>query len=192
MQTHPPEDQLAVVLGQRQLIAICCMFLTVLGLVATLAYVAGRSITAAQMQPIDKSTDPVRPALVVEAAGPRPMQAQAASLPKPQEAPPPPLVVEATPPPVKRPAPTPVTAPATQPTEPAKGEMYWQIGLVERGMGPVFLQYMKQLNLDARIAAGTSQSTRRVLVGPVTGQAEIARVKQALDQAGFQSFLKTY
>jgi cell division protein FtsN len=191
MQTHPPEDQLAVVLGQRQLIAICCMFLTVLGLVATLAYVAGRSITAAQMQPIDKTTDPVRPALVVEAAGPRPMQAQAASIPKAQEAPPP-LVVEATPPPVKRPAPAAVTAAAGQSAEPAKGEMFWQIGLVERGMGPVFLQYMKQLNLDARIAAGTSQSTRRVLVGPVAGQAEIARVKQALDQAGFQSFLKTY
>lgn len=53
--TDQPEDQLAVVLGQRQLIAICCMFLVVMGLVATLSYVTGRSITAAQMRNADES-----------------------------------------------------------------------------------------------------------------------------------------
>lgn len=60
------DDQLAIVLGQRQLVAVCCMFLVVIGLVSTLAYVAGRSITAATLARTSDLLAPAPGPLVVD------------------------------------------------------------------------------------------------------------------------------
>lgn len=74
------EEQVAVVLGQRQLVAVCCMFLVVLGLVATLSYVTGRSITAAQMRNADESLS--TPPIIVDprkSGSSTPLETRAAS-----------------------------------------------------------------------------------------------------------------
>ena len=233
---HDPaaEDQLAIVLGQRQLMAVCCMFLTVLGLVATLAYVAGRTITAAQFQSSESDRAETGHPMVVDP--PRALEARAESLPErsTQAIPPavpmtvaasplpalvipasrnttPPAATASTPasspvpvpapaPAVSRPAPpavapAPVAAPvavASRSDEPARGQSFWQVGLVDPGTAQAMVSRVAGMGLPARIAAGTSAQSRRVLVGPLGSQAETAAAKQALDARQMQAFLKIY
>jgi hypothetical protein len=183
--TQSPDDQLAVVLGQRQLIAVCCMFLVVLGLVATMAYVTGRSITAAQMRSLEKSDVP--PAIVVDpekppqSSIPAPMQAKAETLPpNPASAPV-----------AQQPTQSPLQA-AAEMGEPTPGQSFWQVGLVDRGLAPVFVEYMTRQGFRSRLAAGQSAGGLRVLVGPLTSQADAEKTKRALDAMNIQAFLKKY
>ncbi|MFN7934795.1 MAG: hypothetical protein U0R19_15815 [Bryobacteraceae bacterium] len=178
MQTRP-EDQLAIVLGQRQLIAVCCMFLVTMGLVATLAYVSGRSISAAQLAEGPCSGEKAK-AMVVEPASnvvPTPMHAQAEPLPAMPRA-----VAPAMPPVVSMA----VDAP------PAPGSTYWQVGVVDRGIAAVFVEHLTRMGLRARIADGQSPGFPRVLVGPLPTQASVDEAKARLDKGGFQAFLKKY
>lgn len=182
-QTH--DDQLAIVLGQRQLIAVCCMCLVVMGLVSTLAYVCGRSITAAQLKEHEKPeaaaaifVDPVQPASHEAARAPGPMEAHAETLPvrsKPAVAPP-----------------APFAATGTEPAEPTQGEAYWQVGVVDRGIAAVFVEYLTKHGFRARTASAQSGNLRRVLVGPVMDPADAESMKRSLDSGGFQSFMKRY
>ncbi|MBL8173282.1 MAG: hypothetical protein JNK48_01345 [Bryobacterales bacterium] len=172
--THHSDDQLAVVLGQRQLIAVCCMFLVTMGLVATLAYVSGRSISAAQIAegpcPSEKAQ-----AMVVEPASnpvPAPLHAQAEPLP-PRQTP-------------IAPAALPVDAP------PASGSVFWQVGVVDRGIATVFIEHLTRLGLRARAADVQTPGFLRVLVGPLPTQAAVDDAKRILDKSGFQAFLKKY
>ncbi|MCC6365949.1 MAG: hypothetical protein IT165_20730 [Bryobacterales bacterium] len=187
-QTH--DDQLAVVLGQRQLIAVCCMFLVVMGLVSTLAYVCGRSITAAQMKAQEKAepapaifVDPVRPATQEVTRAPGPMEAHAEMLPVSKAA----IVPQARPA-----AAAALGATEAEPAEPAQGESYWQVGVVDRGIAAVFVEYLTKHGFRARTASAQSGNLRRVLVGPVTNPADAENIKRNLDAGGFQSFMKRY
>lgn len=179
MTTNRPDDQLAIVLGQRQLIAVCCMFLVVIGLVATLAYVSGRTISAAQMSEAQRTSTN---ALVVEPAGtvPAAMHAQAEPLPAP------------TPTPTPAPSAKIVVPPVGVDAPPAPGAVFWQVGVVDRGIAAVFVEYLTRLGLKARTAPAQAPGLQRVLAGPLDGQGEIEEAKRALDQAGLQSFLKKY
>lgn len=215
--TH--DDSLAIVLGQRQLVAVCCMFLVVIGLVSTLAYVAGRSITAAQFRVSDRMdtpppiiVDPRQPArapVVAQAATPAPAMektvapvalAQAQTMPTVTEAAKPSpfgaaptqaaAPVKETAPPVKE------TAPPVEDlgklTDPAAGTAFFQVGSVERPMARTFADYLSEQGFKVRMAPGASESAVRVLVGPLVDEGEANKVHQALDAAGFQHFLKRY
>ena len=178
MMQNRPEDQLAIVLGQRQLIAVCGMFLVTMGLVATLAYVSGRSISAAQLADGPCSTEKAK-AMVVEPASnpvPPPMHAQAETLP-----------------PMPKPVAPAVPAPmAAVDAPPAPGSTYWQVGVVDRGIAGVFVEHLTRMGLRARIADGQTPGFPRVLVGPLPTQAIIDETKARLDRSGFQAFLKKY
>ncbi|MBL8215025.1 MAG: SPOR domain-containing protein [Bryobacterales bacterium] len=218
----PIDDQLAIVLGQRQLMAVCCMSLTVLGLVATLAYVAGRTITVAQVQARDSVAAEVAHPMVVDP--PSALEARMQSLPERTQVqmipavpatigavPMPSIILPArntnsapvsigsavaapviiTPP---KPAAPPIAAPAVAAasTEPARGQVFWQIGLVDPDTARGMQSRATGLGLVARTAAGNSPQTRRVLVGPLISREDIARVKQTLDSQQMQAFLKIY
>jgi cell division protein FtsN len=198
---QPPDDQLAIVLGQRQLVAICCMALVVLGLVATLSYVCGRSITAAQMR--QQETLPPQ-AIVVDPAKPAPSgpATQSASVPSALEARAETLPLQPPTSAPSQPAATQLAAaqPALQPQtprtavlgEPTRGLSFWQVGVVDRGVATVFAEYLTRLGLKARLAAGDSPTTHRVLVGPLPDQAETENTRRILQSAGFQYFLRRY
>lgn len=184
-----PDDQMAIVLGQRQLVAVCCMALVILGLVATLAYVCGRSITAAQMQAQQAATLP-RGAIVVEAGKPQP-----STTPSPLEA-----RAEGMP---LAGSPAAVPAAATGQSgfgiigtapmpEPSRGQTFWQVGVVDRGVATVFTEYLTRLGMRVRTAAGEAAGTYRVLVGPLTDVGETENTRRALQAAGFQYFLRRY
>lgn len=194
------DDQLAIVLGQRQLVAVCCMFLVILGLVATLAYVAGRSITASQMRAGERGE--VVPAIMVDPAkqiAPAALEARAETAPIPI------APVPAREPRVETiPTPTPIVpmvSPKRAPTvvvtqaaagEPRPGDSFWQVGVVDRGMADVFVEFMMRLDLPARRAPAGTNGQYRVLVGPVHDSAESDRFRRAIEGAGFQTFLKRY
>jgi cell division septation protein DedD len=76
--------------------------------------------------------------------------------------------------------------------EPASGQSFWQVGVVERGVAPVFVEYLTRQGFRARMAPGQSANGLRVLVGPLTDQADTEKAKRTLDGLGFQSFLKRY
>ncbi len=191
MTPQRPDDQLAIVLGQRQLIAVCCMFLVTMGLVATLAYVSGRTISAAQLADAQRSSETAK-AMVVEPAAasvPTPMHAHAEELP-PQsmtpQTPRPEPAVHAPPPMQPAPVSTGVDAP------PLPGSVYWQVGVVDRGIASVFVEHLNRMGLRARTATVQTPGFQRVLVGPLLTQTSIEETKQILDKAGFQAFLKKY
>lgn len=175
-----PEDQMAIVIGHRQLVAICCTALLVLGLVTTLAYLCGRSITAAQMRPAENLppqaivVDPTRQ------SGPVPsiMGARAESLP-------------IAPPPVTRPVAVP-TVPAAIPKPLVAGRAYWQVGMVDRGVATVFVEYLSKLGLTARVVPGDTSTMSRVLVGPLSDGEQTESTRRTLEKAGFQYFLRRY
>lgn len=157
------------------------MFLVTMGLVATLAYVSGRSISAAQVAEGPCSGEKAK-AMVVEPASnpvPTPMHAQAETLP----AMPKPAVTVA----------APVTAPVMAvDAPPAPGSTYWQVGVVDRGIAAVFVEHLTRMGLRARMADGQSPGFPRVLVGPLPTQASVDETKARLDKGGFQAFLKKY
>lgn len=159
------------------------MFLVTMGLVATLAYVSGRSISAAQLAEGPCASEKAK-AMVVEPASspvPPPMHAQAETLP-----PMPKAVVAA-------PAPAPVTPPAPSvDAPPAPGSTYWQVGVVDRGIAGVFVEHLTRMGLRARVADGQTPGFPRVLVGPLPTQASVDETKARLDKSGFQAFLKKY
>ena len=218
----PIDDQLAIVLGQRQLTAVCCMFLTVLGLVATLAYVAGRTITAAQFQARNDVPAEVSHPMVVDP--PRALDIRAQAQPEPEPAPVPvsqalvgaagarPIPSVGIPPRDSGPAPISIGSAVAAPVvitppkpavqaaappmastgEPTHGQVFWQIGLVDPDTARQMLDRAIGLGLAARVASGNSPQSRRVLVGPLVSRDEIARVKQTLDSEQLQAFLKIY
>lgn len=295
------EEQVAVVLGQRQLIAVCCMFLVVLGLVATLSYVTGRSITAAQM--CGDSASMVTPPIIVDPMKSGSSHSVAATVSptgsvSPATAPatapvtvpatsthavtPPPAAVSTrpqdasrtvtasmdgslslparasespararqpqveskvkpstklamatpavAPPTVSQPAPAPVQkatviakplpsdasaaagssepsvastddnsaaekiAPETpvSPAQPASGETFWQVGVVDHKLATEFTQKLSSLGLPVRVTPGQSAEGRRVLVGPFSSNAEIESARKLLAAAGYQHFLRKF
>jgi cell division protein FtsN len=197
------EDQLAIVLGQRQLIAVCCMFLVIIGLVSTLAYVAGRSITAATFRSVTERSEPAAPAPIMVDPAKNAKTAAAAAVPPVIEAraesavpaAPPVEPVKPSPfPEVARPIPVRAAAAANpmESREPVTGETYWQVGSIERGMAATFTQYLSSQGFRSRLAPGGSDNTIRVLVGPLTNDAEIENTGRALEAAGFQHFLRKY
>ena len=176
MSPSRPDDQLAIVLGQRQLIAVCCMFLVTMGLVATLAYVSGRSITAAQFAETPCAVERASAVLLerVSTSVPATFQARVTPLP----------VL-----PLSEPKPQAPAGNADGP--PSPGSAFWQVGVVDRGISPVFVEHLGRMGLHARSASAGSPKFLRVLVGPLPPQ-EIDSIKKTLDKAGFQFFLKKY
>ncbi len=199
------EDQMAIVLGQRQLMAVCCMFLVVLGLVSTLSYVAGRSITAAQYRGMERAeytapapapvmVDPVRRATPA-AAPPEPVQAAAVAEPEPVAPVKPSPFGDSLP---AAPGPNSFEAAKGQPrdpgvlTEPPAGTVFYQVGSIERGMSTVLADYLTGQGFRTRLAPGISPALVRVLVGPLSSEQEIQKTNTALDAAGFDRFLRKY
>lgn len=212
------DDQLAIVLGQRQLVAVCCMFLVVIGLVSTLSYVAGRSITAAQARSAELPSpaaplivDPTRKQSTVGttvstvAATAQPVEAHGTPEPVAKPSPfsdPTPVPVAAAAAVEAEPAAVPVAqaaAPAPSSSgvapaisEPSAGQSFYQVGSIEPAMAAVFSSYLTQQGFRVRLAPGANGSVVRVLVGPLASERETETTRVALEAAGFEHFLKKY
>jgi cell division protein FtsN len=156
------EDRQALVLESRQLTAVSLGAVLLVGLVAGIGYVAGRSVSAGQLA--------TAPAPAIEAPAPAPPAVTVAPAPSPL-----PATVE----------------PSYLDPEQARGQRFLQVCAVERGVAEVFLEVLARKGFTGRIAPGPDAKTFRVLVGPLT-TTEIAETRSALERAGFTAFVRNY
>ena len=206
--TGKPAVELA--LGQRQIAAIGFVAVLLLGCVATMAYVAGRTIgpgggapaavaktipavqvpsrTAAATAPIavkPASSGKVEQLIMVEAAA-APATTQP-SIMSARAAEPPPLVQQ----------PAAAAKPATPELKPLTatllaGNTFWQVAAIDLGMAQVTCELLTRKGLPAVLGDSPSPGIYRVLVGPVHTPEESTRHKAVLDEAGFHPFIKKY
>lgn len=191
--------------GQRQLAAIGFVSFLLLGLVATMSYVAGRITSppapASRVAGLPRTAATPAPSVSPEAPK---AAAEAPRKPPVEQL----IVVEAqTPPPPAAPAPT-VTAPTVAnvtpapavagarpqptPTEKLIGNTYLQVAAVDRGMAEVTCELLTRKGLPALIGDSPSDGIFRVLVGPIRNAADVPGHQAILAEAGFHPFVKKY
>lgn len=164
-----------VVLGNRQMAAVAFVILALLALVSAMAYLAGRVMTAAQVAPQVPAAQAPGQVIVVNAKPVAPA----------------PVVLAPAAPVEAKPA-APVSKPGTVEI-PKAGEVYFQVGSVDRGMAEVSVEYIRRNGLEARVAPGATAEVFRVLVGPVgTAEAPAAEIEARLKGLGFTPFIKKY
>ena len=190
--------------GQRQLAALGFVVFLLLGFVATMSYLAGRVARNPQLpaQVVASAATPVRPRsaaplpvpVVVKPAVEQLILVETASVPVV-----PAPVITAKPSALETlpaPAPAPVKASAAQltpvPTELLKGNTYWQVAAIDRGMAEVSCEFLIRKGLPALLGDSPSPGIVRVLVGPIHTQDETARHKVVLEESGFHPFIKKY
>jgi hypothetical protein len=191
-----PPSSGQMTLGNRQVAAVSFVILTMLALVASVAYLAGRMVTpvittateakapesrAPEQVYVVNSAQTVTPAALSTAA-PAVTAAPATAAP---------MAIRPTP--AASPAASSIPAPASSaPVVSALSfrPVYWQVASVDRGMAEVSVEYLKKKGLPAVMAAGASPSVFRVLVGPADNSEAAARLKEELTQLGFTPFPK--
>ena len=108
------------------------------------------------------------------AAAERPAPAPAAPVPAP-------VIVEAPKPPVP-------AAPLF--SEPKAGELYLQMGALDKGIATVFTEGLRTHGFEAFVAPGPSEKVFRVLIGPLVDQDAFKRTKDAIDDLGLAAFAR--
>jgi cell division septation protein DedD len=163
----PPKD-VEFVLGQRQVASVLFVAIVLLAVFCTVAYVAGRSvgtravIPAAPAQPV-----PVR--IVV--------------------APPaPPKIVEVP----AHPTRPNLSFASTDVPAPHPGDIYLQIGAVERGFAEVLVVGLRAKGFPSVMTPAPGEKIFRVLIGPLNDSAAYARAKSEMGAAGLNFFPRRY
>jgi len=103
-----------------------------------------------------------------------------------------PQVASTAPAPVQpRPQPTRTEKPVA--SGPSPGEVYWQVAALYEGEARALQQKLQQQGFETRIAPVPQKTNLfRVLVGPLTSEADVERVRARLQQAGYKPLLRRY
>ena len=166
----PPEEQAAeesgefeIVLGKRQIAGVLFMASVFLAVFSAVSYIAGEAMS---------------PRRTAAAERPAPVPVSSA----PVNATPAAVVVEA-----PKPAP-----PAPLFAEPKSGELYLQMGALDKGMATLFVEGLRTHGFESFVAPGPSEKIFRVLIGPLADQEAYRRTKDAIDDLGLTAFAKKY
>jgi hypothetical protein len=108
--------------------------------------------------------------------------------------------VPATPAPAVKPpaAPVPLTYPeGFKPQAPVFGEalagnVYIQVGAIERGLAGIWAEGLRTHGLEAFVATGRNDKEWRVLVGPLPDPSAFRQAKELLDKLGVPTFGRRY
>ncbi len=76
--------------------------------------------------------------------------------------------------------------------EPEAGQVYIQIGAVEKGMATILAEGLRSHGFDAFVAAGPSERVFRVLIGPLPNPESFRRAKAAVDAIDLSAFARRY
>jgi len=161
-EVHSPGFQ--VVIGPRQLAAVLFMSLIIVGLLTSIAYMAGRMTTPVHA---DSDSNPAAPkgpqqTIVVDPAK-NPCGDGAMNRPS---APKPPVVAAANP-------------------EPPTPQRYLQVVATDRPGADSTAAFLATRGLPSRVIPGPNEVIFRVLVGPLSDSVQSERIKSTLAQAGF-------
>ncbi len=164
-----------IVFGRRQMASTGLVLMVVLACFSGIFYLIGRSAGT-------------------KLSAPEPSAATAASLTQ-TDAP----VTAASDPVVKAPATLArVTNPdASKPQAPLFGEalagnVYIQVGAIEKGLAGIWAEGLRTHGLDSFVATGRNDKEWRVLVGPLPDPQSFRRAKDTLDKLGVNTFGRRY
>ena len=194
-----PEDAVEpstveLVQTNKRLVTIVMGLTLMIGLVACVAYLAGRAMTIArsngslqarQTSPIVVDSPKVQESRIVKS---EPIAAAApiatpAPIAQPKVAP----SVASAPVPSK-----PAAAPVALADAPSSGQWYLQVGHVEFPMLSAFRSTLEDKGFKSFASKGETADTRRVLLGPVNDQTARLELQQKLRAAGYESFQRRF
>ena len=189
-----------MVLGNKQLLSAFFVVVALLGVFFTAGYIIGRNTgaksgaadaasnaspnTEAAQRVASRAVDPPAP-VVNERPAPQPESAAATSEPArhPVETKP---AVSAEPKPASQTALEPIGAVADQVTP---GRQYLQLMAVKRPVADNMVKLLKGRGYPALLGESSKPELFRVLVGPFTDIASLAKTKAGLKAAGFESVI---
>ncbi len=202
--TRTEQDQ-EYVLGTKQLLSAFFVVVALLGVFFTAGYIIGRN-TSGKTAPSDASanaspaTDAAQrtamrgePPPVAETSTPSPVSkpvesaatASAATLPAKTT----PVPEAASKPPAElKPQPTPELVNAVS-SQVVPGHMYLQLMAVKRPVADSMVKLLKGRGYPALLGESSKAELFRVLVGPFTDMASLAKTKSGLKSAGFESVI---
>jgi cell division septation protein DedD len=76
--------------------------------------------------------------------------------------------------------------------EPKAGQVYIQMGAVEKGVSVIFAEGLRKRGLPSFVAPGPSEKIFRVLIGPLPDPAAYMKAKDAVDQIGLATFARKF
>jgi len=77
-------------------------------------------------------------------------------------------------------------------TEPPRGTVFLQVSAQDLANARVFAEALSQRGFRSIIAPGPTRDVYRVLVGPLEGPEQIAKTREELKAAGFDSIVRKY
>jgi len=170
----PRTGEVEFVLGQRQIASLLFVAVVALSVLSTIAYVAGRNATreAVLAKAVYKTPTP---ATVVEAGAAKSNIGHVS--------------------PAKPPAtsePIPISSLPSNVPAPRPGEVYLQIGAVERGFAEVLIVGLRSRGMPSVMTSVPGGKCFRVLVGPLKDPAAYLQTKARLESAGLDFFPRRY
>jgi cell division septation protein DedD len=75
---------------------------------------------------------------------------------------------------------------------PVPQAIYIQVGAVEKGVATVIAEGLRKHALDSFVAAGPTEKTFRVLIGPFADGEAYQKAQSVVDQIGLASFARRY
>ncbi|MCL6546316.1 MAG: SPOR domain-containing protein [Bryobacteraceae bacterium] len=77
-------------------------------------------------------------------------------------------------------------------TEPPRGTVFLQVSAQDLANARVFAEALSQRGFRSIIAPGPTRDVFRVLVGPLEGPEQVAKTREELKAAGFDSIVRKY
>ena len=178
------EGEFELVLGNKELLSVLFIVVVLLGVFFAMGYVLGKNSAPVDLsrksEPYDR-TD-AQSAMPERRQQQQQSAAQAAAPSQPDTRPPSPTL--------DRPKPIDVSPVST--AEPQAGQTFLQVSAVAKAEAEILSELLVKKGFRANVAPGPSDKLFRVLVGPAKDTAELAKMKNDLEEAGFKSIIRKY
>jgi cell division septation protein DedD len=176
-QPQPEPVEFEIVLGRAQIASWIFVGLIAIAMCSSLAYLAGKSAGPRKAPP---PIAEVKPALAEAKPPAAPAPLPAASIVMPPKADLPTMLK--------------TTANPNKAlfAEPETGQVYIQIGAVERGMAMILAEGLRSHGFDAFVATGPSEKIFRVLIGPLPDPDSFRQAKAAVDAIDLATYARKY
>jgi cell division protein FtsN len=170
-------DGIQFVLGNRQVAAVLFMILVIMGLMSTIAYLAGRMTGPVRAEATARPQRRAEQVIFIDSAKGDKVVFSDGAAPIVRKVDEKPRV--AVPLPIPEPAPSP--------------QRYLQVVATDRVQAENAAARLADNGVPARVVPGPNEATFRVLAGPVTDQSHSDRLKETIERAGFsQPFPRIY
>jgi cell division septation protein DedD len=170
----PSSQNMELAAANRKLTTAILGMTLLTGLVACLAYLAGRTVTQIRNEPATIIRTEIPPPPVIVTPSPRPS----------------PVVVAAAEAPAPSPVPAPTVAAPALPAPPTG--LYLQVGLMNPNVDNSMRLRLQEAGFQVHLAGMEGSPASRVLVGPIASPAQQQQFEEKLREGGYQFFPRRY